>query len=247
MHVHGRAGGAPLVLVHGLTDDGGCWPDAVTHWGGTWRILAVDQRGHGASPRFTPDQLPRSPEVWVDDLAEAVRTVGAPVVLVGHSLGGTNALRVASAHPELVRALVLEDPAKPSGARAPEPTFVAENLAMLDAVAADPAAEVARMRAETPWSEAELDAWAQAKLAVDREMIRRGLFLGDAAWEEVVDALTVPTLVVAPRGGEMVPDPAAIANPLVRFALLDGVGHCVRRDDPAAYFAVVDDFLSRHC
>ena len=42
---------------------------------------------------------------------------------------------------------------------------------------------------------------------------------------------------------ELVPNPEALGNALVRFELLDGVGHCVRRDDPQAYHAVVDPFL----
>ena len=59
----------------------------------------------------------------------------------------------------------------------------------------------------------------------------------------LLDALTVPALVVAPTDSELVPNPEALGNALVRFELLDGVGHCVRRDDPQAYHAVVDPFL----
>ena len=50
-----------LVLLHGLTDSGECWPDAVERWQGTYRIAAPDARGHGASPRYTADQLAADP------------------------------------------------------------------------------------------------------------------------------------------------------------------------------------------
>jgi len=53
----------------------------------------------------------------------------------------------------------------------------------------------------------------------------------------------VPTLYLAPRRGDMAPDPSEVTNPLVRLVLLDGVGHCVRRDAPEAYHGLVDPFI----
>ncbi|MGZ4696575.1 MAG: alpha/beta fold hydrolase [Oryzihumus sp.] len=50
-----------LVLLHGLTDSGLCWPDAVRRWGPSYRLFAVDFRGHGTSPRFTHAQLAADP------------------------------------------------------------------------------------------------------------------------------------------------------------------------------------------
>lgn len=245
VHVHefGNPSAPPLVLVHGLTDDGTCWPDAVARWGSGYRILTVDQRGHGQSPRFTEEQVERAPEVMRDDLASVLRGLDEPAFVVGHSLGGFIAARVARAFPELVRALVLEDPAKPAGRADRE--FARHQLTFVETVTNDPDGELARMRRETPWTETELQPWAESKPRVDREYLRRGLYLGDdAAWEEMFNELTVPTLIVVPIDGEMAPDPALIHNDLVQVVEIPEAGHCIRRDNPTGFHAVVDPFLS---
>lgn len=79
------------------------------------------QRGHGQSPRFTEDELATAPEVLLADVVTVVDAQREPVALVGHSLGGLLALRAAVARPDRVCALVLEDPARPTGSRTPDP------------------------------------------------------------------------------------------------------------------------------
>ncbi|MET4079115.1 alpha/beta fold hydrolase [Janibacter sp. UYMM211] len=68
-------------------------------------VHAVDLRGHGRSGR--PGRY--SVDLMADDVRGLVTWLGAPVDLVGHSLGGLVACRVAAAAPGLVRGLVLED------------------------------------------------------------------------------------------------------------------------------------------
>ena len=80
-------------------------------------VLAVDLRGHGASSR--PGAY--SVALMAADVASLLDTVGAAAVdLVGHSLGGLVALRVAAGCPDRVRRLVLEDVGMPH-ARRPSP------------------------------------------------------------------------------------------------------------------------------
>lgn len=246
---HGRTDQATTVLLlHGLTEAGTAWPDLVEHWGGTYRILAPDLRGHGASPRFTPEELGRTSEVMLADVLALLAAEPEPVVLVGHSLGGNLALHAALARPDRVRALVLEDPASPwpEGDEAPEaPDFVAENEAFLDSMrtADDRAGQVARMLRESAWSRAEIEAWAACKPLVDRRYIREGLRLASGPWEALFQALAVPTLLVIPDPAPMAPRAEAVTNPLVRRAAVAGAGHCVRRDRPAAFATAVDAFL----
>lgn len=257
VHRYGNAAAPTVVLVHGLTEAGTTWPDLVAHWGDTWDVVAPDLRGHGRSPRFTDDELRRAPDVMLDDLVDLLDAQQGPVVLVGHSLGGLLALRAALARPAQVRALVLEDPAKPDGipttdptldgpAFVAHPTVVAGVEASLIATARDRAAEVARMRRETPWSDTEIEAWADSRPLVDRAYVRGGRFLGEPAWEERFAALTVPTLLVLPPGAPMAPRPELVDNPLVSTVTIDGAGHCVRRDQPTVYHAAVDAFLHEH-
>ncbi len=75
------------------------------------RIIAVDQRGHGAS-RMPAD--PKGRRSWSDlrdDLLSLLETLGdGPVILAGHSMGATAGLLAAEMRPDRVRALVLFDP-----------------------------------------------------------------------------------------------------------------------------------------
>jgi pimeloyl-ACP methyl ester carboxylesterase len=229
-----------VVLLHGLTESGRTWPDAVDRWGRRWRLLAVDLRGHGESPRFSPAQVRDAPAVMLADVLGVLDACSAPVVLVGHSLGALLALRAAW-HDRVV-ALVLEDPARPGGDDLPDPDFVRHQEDFLERMLR-PATEIAAMRASSTWSDAEIDAWAASKPQVDRRFIRHGLSLGDGRFEELFNTVTVPTLLIVPEGSEMAPADADITNPLVRIARIPGASHCVRRDLPDRYHAAVDPFL----
>jgi len=243
IHRYGRPDGRTVVLLHGLTEAGTTWPDLVRHWGDDWQILAPDLRGHGQSPRFTEDQLGAAPEVLLADVLALLEAQPEPVALVGHSLGGLLALRAAIARPDRIWALVLEDPARPTAGRTPNPEFVAETEEFLDSMA-DQSGQVARMSQESSWSRAEIQAWADCKPLVDRAYVRNGLYLGDDAWEELFDALRVPTLLLVPPDAPMAPWQEAVHNDLVRTVVVPGTGHCVRRDQPATYHQAVDAFLS---
>jgi pimeloyl-ACP methyl ester carboxylesterase len=138
---------------------------------------------------------------------------------------------------------VLEDPTRPTGGRTPDPRFVAQNEDFLDAMA-DQGGQVVRMLRESSWSRAEIEAWAACKPLVDRTYLRRGLYLGDGAWEELFDALVVPTLLLVPPDSPMAPRQGAVHNDLVRTVVVSGAGHCVRRDQPARYLQALDAFLA---
>ncbi|WP_256840505.1 alpha/beta fold hydrolase [Ornithinimicrobium faecis] len=243
VHECGTPDGPELVLLHGLTEAGTTWPDAVDRWAADWRILAPDLRGHGDSLRFSDAQLTSVMEVMVADVIALLESVcRGPALLLGHSLGGRVGVLVASRRPDLVERLVLEDPALASVAAATE-SFVAEQEAFLDTFADGGAAEISRMRAVTSWSDAEIRAWAACKSRVDRAMIAH-LHLGEWDVAAVLNDLRVPTLLVVPADGETARHRGIVSNPLVGASRLPNVGHCVRRDDPEAFHAVVDPFLA---
>lgn len=241
VHESGDLLAPPLVLLHGLTEAGTTWPDAVRRWSPDWHLLAVDLRGHGRSPRFTDDELPHVLDTWLADLHAVVCSLPSRPILVGHSLGALLAVIQASAHADTVRAVVLEDPPLLPEDMVRDPAFADEQEAFLDRFAGGPEREAARMRRESAWSPEEIDAWAGCKPLVDRRMIR-AMRIGGDDWDAAFDLLAVPTLLVIPEsGGTAVP---VTTNPLVRVARIPGVGHCIRRDDPVAFHAVVDPFLA---
>lgn len=244
VHRYGTPTAAPVVLIHGLTEAGTCWPDLVGHWEEQWDIHAPDLRGHGTSPRFSVSELGDASAVLLADVVGLLEGFTTPVVLVGHSLGGLLALRAALARPDKVRALVLEDPAKPSGST-PDPEFVAANETFLESMA-DPTCHpqrVASMLAETTWSRPEAEAWAACKPLVDRAYVREGLSLGSPEWERVFNRLAVPTLLLVPPGSEMAPQAHELHNPAIRTVVVPDSGHCLRRDQPERYHREVDAFL----
>lgn len=101
-------GGPPLVLLHGVTSRWQSWLEVVPALAARWRLYALDLRGHGRSGR-----VPRGytiPEYADDIIAFLREVIGAPAVLVGHSLGAIITTAVAATVPKLVRAVVLEDP-----------------------------------------------------------------------------------------------------------------------------------------
>ncbi len=121
--------GPPVLLLHGGGQTRHAWGDtAVRLAAAGWQAIAIDQRGHGDSDWAPPEQDYRL-EWYGEDLAEAVRSLGEPAVLVGASLGGLAALMVAGElAPEHVRALVLVDIAV-----RPEPHGVDRVLAFMEA------------------------------------------------------------------------------------------------------------------
>jgi pimeloyl-ACP methyl ester carboxylesterase len=94
------------VLVHGVTSSSRTWWRVGPALAGRgFRVVAVDLRGHGASPRAVTG-------LGLADLAaDVAETVDGPVeLLVGHSLGALVSLELVGRRPGFARRLVLEDP-----------------------------------------------------------------------------------------------------------------------------------------
>lgn len=105
-HIHrfGPADGPLVLALHGLTGHGRRWAALAQRELPQVRMLAPDLRGHGRAgslPPWTFEQI-------VDDLLELLTE---PAVVLGHSFGGAVAIHLARRRPDLVRALVLLDPA----------------------------------------------------------------------------------------------------------------------------------------
>lgn len=259
LHVrrHGRPSGeAPaLLFLHGLTDSGAGWLRAVEHWSARFAIVAPDQRGHGESPRFTAAQLEWHPgEVMVEDAVHLLSQLDRPVV-VGHSLGGAVALTAAVRRPELVRALVLEDPAplQPHEPQQDPPRGEAFLAGVRSSLAApdDEALYAVRKAAHPDWPEDELLVTGRAEQQMDVDYLAAGDLKPTTRWPELFAQVAVPTLVVTgDRLDEVVVDDAMergiaeIANPHVRLERVPGAGHCIRREQPSHYYEVVDQFLT---
>jgi pimeloyl-ACP methyl ester carboxylesterase len=93
----------PIVFVHGAMMGRSVWRPQVDALSDRFRIVAVDQPGHG-----TLRQQPFTLDVAVQNVVDAIdRDAGGRAVLVGLSLGGYVAMTVAGLYPERVRGLVI--------------------------------------------------------------------------------------------------------------------------------------------
>ena len=99
--------GHVLLMLHGVTRCGADWEPLLPALAANWKVIALDQRGHGTSPRA-------GSYLVTDYIADVVRFVqeetADPVVLFGHSLGAMVAAVVAAELPNRVRGIILEDP-----------------------------------------------------------------------------------------------------------------------------------------
>jgi pimeloyl-ACP methyl ester carboxylesterase len=93
----------PVLLLHGYTSHARSWDTVARGLAGRFRVLALDQRGHGESARASSYQELR----LVTDVAEFVDALGmGPFSLVGFSIGGSAAITYAQLYPDRVERLV---------------------------------------------------------------------------------------------------------------------------------------------
>lgn len=107
--IHGQ--GEAIVFLHGYTGSTRDWANQMSVLSSRYRVIALDQRGHGKSAALSRED-DYSVEIFVDDVLAVLKRLDIKrCCLVGHSLGGFIALQLAVEHPEVLSALVLVDTA----------------------------------------------------------------------------------------------------------------------------------------
>ena len=98
--------GTPVVILHGLLGSARNWTGVAKQLAETQRVFALDLRNHGRSP-WAPTM---SFDDMAGDVAAFIERHGLPpVTLLGHSLGGKVAMRLALTRPDLVARLIVVD------------------------------------------------------------------------------------------------------------------------------------------
>jgi pimeloyl-ACP methyl ester carboxylesterase len=100
--------GVPLILLHGLGNEAHLWDDFVPAVAEHYRVIALDQRGHGDSDwdpegRYDAESMTNDLEAVLDAL-QIDR-----FVLVGFSMGGRVSMTFAGRHPDRLAGLVIAD------------------------------------------------------------------------------------------------------------------------------------------
>jgi N-formylmaleamate deformylase len=164
----GSRDGVPMVLVHGVTDDGLCWMPVAKALPPDYDLFLMDMRGHGKSD--APKDGGYTLENMAAELAACIRSLQLkkPVVL-GHSMGAFVALLLAAIYPDIPRAIILEDPPpfwKPSH---PSPEADASRISLSEWILGEKRKTrdelFAETRANNPgWSDEEQELWVDSKL-----------------------------------------------------------------------------------
>lgn len=101
----GDPAGVPVLMLHGFTDSWHSFEPVLPHLPKSIHALALTQRGHGDSAR--PAGGYRTRDFAADVAAFTDELDLGPVVIVGHSMGSTNALRFTIDYPDRTRGLML--------------------------------------------------------------------------------------------------------------------------------------------
>jgi pimeloyl-ACP methyl ester carboxylesterase len=254
-----RTGGAKpvVVLAHGVTDTGLCWSALARELEHDYDLIMVDARGHGQSDG---PEGSYGPDVQAEDLAALITALGLerPAVL-GHSMGAGTALVLAGTHPELVGSILLEDPPAwwtewydtpdardlVTGMKARALNY--KTLTRDELIAAG-------REGHPAWSDAELQPWADSKIAFSPNVL--AVFepnnRANVDWPATLGNISCPVLLImadAERGGIITQERADALHAMVpqtEVAYIAGAGHNIRREQFRPYVEVVREFLKAH-
>jgi pimeloyl-ACP methyl ester carboxylesterase len=246
--------GPPLLSLHGVTSRWQTWLPVMPSLALRWQLHALDLRGHGVSGR-----VPGAYRIadYADDVVALLqRELGAPTVIIGHSLGAIIATAAAARVPELVRAVVLEDPAlaafrheqlreRPEHARFVALRDLARENHTLDEL-------LTILSARRPELDPAARAWATAIGALDPDVLT--LIVEDRAktgydQDTCLRQITAPTLLMQGEpslGGALSDEDARRAAGLLTrgtYVKLPHVGHGIHTADPTGFSRLVPDFL----
>ena len=113
--------GEAVVFLHGMTGSTLDWTNQISILSPKYRVVALDQRGHGKSAALLGEEQYSIP-IFADDVFTLLRILDIKkCCLAGHSIGGFTALQFALEHPDMLAALVLVDTS--SGQFARDPRF----------------------------------------------------------------------------------------------------------------------------
>jgi 3-oxoadipate enol-lactonase len=243
--------GHPLLLITGLGYAMWSWQRQIPDWSRQFRLIAVDNRGTGRSPK---PPGPYSIEMMADDAAEALD--GRRAHVAGFSMGGYIAQTVALRHPQLVERLVLVCTATGG----PDHVQTAdETISIWEANADRSPPEFARatmpLSFAPGWTDEHSDEFEQ--LLADRlehptppECWRAQY---DACWRFVeqispLEQIEAPTLVVHGDADRIIPceNGVELARriPGSRFERFAGGGHLLFLESPDRFNPLVETFLA---
>lgn len=245
---------APIVLVHGLCSHAHYWDFFACDMMDKYRLIALDQRGHGDSDWAES----YGPRYYIPDLEGFIEGLKLPeFTLIGHSMGGINAIIYAAMHPDQVKGLVIVDigPEINSAGRdrmererLSEPDeFLSEEEAITYMKNMEPRQSVDFIKHQVKYA---LRTDDKGKLIFKYDKKLEATELRSPTWLwEYVDQIICPTLLLRGKESDMLSEEVS-RHILERLAsgyliVIDGAAHGIPGDNLKAFEAAIRDFLSR--
>ena len=257
LHVEAHGAGRPLLLLHGFTGSAQTWRPFVGAWDGA-RTIAVDFLGHGRSD--SPEEAPRyTMDRTVADLTTVLDRLSVPsAVVLGYSLGGRVALRLALSAPERVGALILESTSAGIETEGARRARIAADEALATRIEQEGMEAFVRHWESLPLWASQRQLTATAAQALRRQRLGnaprglanslRGLGAGrqESLWAKL-GRIDVPTLLLAGEldgGYRAIAARMAEALPQSRLEVVPGAGHAVHLEQPLQFRERVGHFLA---
>jgi len=251
-----RPGARDLVLLHGFTGHARSWDAFAAAMTDRYRVLALDQRGHGETAWAPADRY------GVEEMAQDLTAFGAALglkdfTLLGLSMGGMVAMSYAGARPAELAALVIVDIGPEivaagsgriqAGLRASD-VFASREAAFAAARAVNsiPPEDHHRHRVDMSLMRTQDGAWTYRYDRALRSPTALRLRDADAAWRSCA-AINVPTLLIRGELSDILSPEVAHRMieviPGAQFALVKASGHAVPLDAPDGFLAAARGFL----
>lgn len=245
----GDPAGTPVVFLHGIGGAARAWRHQIETFGDRYYAMAWDMPGYGGSTAL--------PNVSIATLADAlqdflIKTGAAKPILVGHSIGGMIVQQWLTTHPRDASAVVLAQ-TSPAFGKADgdwQKSFIEARLGPLDrgeTMAALAPSLVKELVGDDP--DADGMALARDCMANVPEASYRAMMLALLGFDQrhALKDIGVPTLVLSGSRDRNAPAPmmAKMATyiPSAQYVELEGAGHLVNLERPAAFNAALDHFL----
>jgi esterase len=253
----GNATLAPVLCLHGITQTAHSWDEVAAALASDYRVLCLDQRGHGDSDWAADGDYTR--QTQAADVDAITDVLGLQhFVLLGMSMGGINAITFTARHPEKVRALVIVDVSPEiqmrgvesirSFIQAPDELDTFEEF-VERAHQFNPRRSLENIRSRLSHNLKRLPSgrwtWKYDKALRSGERSFQASALLNL-WDDV-GAIRCPTLIVKGEESDILSAESATklqaAIPGSQLVLIPGAGHSVMGDNPAAFVAAVAGFL----
>jgi pimeloyl-ACP methyl ester carboxylesterase len=256
----GSPSAPPVIMLHGFGVSGHMFDEFAARMRDRYRLIALDQRGHGDSDWSENGDYSR--DAFVEDLEALRKELRLErFVLVGHSMGGLNAVSYVNKYPGHATALVLIDvgpEASKDGVdnivrftRGPDELEFEEFVEMAHRFNPRRTIENIRERMRHRLKPADGGKWTwkfDRRFRQPDSSITVGWQLSSDQLWQLFRNVTIPTLLV--RGGESDVLSAEVAQrcvqemPSARLVTIPNAGHSVPGDNPDAFTDAVASFLA---